>query len=42
MIQAMREVVPDVRVDVDAVVAASWAKQDVLKLDEGGRPSSAS
>jgi hypothetical protein len=42
MIQAMQEVVPDVRVDVDAVVAASWAKQDVLKLDDGGRPSSSS
>jgi DNA polymerase I-like protein with 3'-5' exonuclease and polymerase domains len=37
MIRGMREVVPDVLVDVDAVVSTSWAKQDAVELDEHGR-----
>jgi DNA polymerase I-like protein with 3'-5' exonuclease and polymerase domains len=38
MIQGMREVVPDVLVDVDWIVSTSWAKQDKVALDAAGRP----
>lgn len=38
MIRAMREVLPDLLVEVDAVVATSWAKQDRVKLDDTERP----
>jgi hypothetical protein len=38
MVQAMREVVPDVRVDVEARVTRSWAGQDQVDLDERGWP----
>lgn len=36
MIQGMRDVLPDLRVDVDAIVAMSWAKQDKVNLNENG------
>jgi DNA polymerase I-like protein with 3'-5' exonuclease and polymerase domains len=39
MIRGMREVVPDVLVDVDWIVSTSWAKQDKVELDAAGRPT---
>ena len=37
MIEAMRRVVPDVRIDVQYAVSDMWAKSAELVVDDGGR-----
>ncbi len=39
MIEGMREVIPDVRVDVECFVSSSWSEEDGVPMATDGRPA---